>query len=491
MVSVKQDVMCHWQYLDHKNGKTYYCTNAKEVHPLLPEQGARFCKYHMKLCINDHTNRGTDNRKFQQIQAPNRYALCNDCWHEKLTGFPRKLHEFRIPGVYVVKEENYKRLANIQASTTASSAGANQDDEAEKPKCRFRKTNMSTMRRMFCSAEPIRHRVTKAQLFECGWHQTHCIAAHTGKPPKIDIPNELGVCIAHYISITGSRPSVVAFHWTQVPTVMYKRNELRIAPRKHSLAPRGLPQWKLDQQKNKGTQSINDDESVSLFQDDVPLSQILLNQVKNLGKYVYSMIPAPPEPIIKAKFFVKQQIFVYYLKKKYPKMALIIQRNYRGYLGRNRARLLRERAHKQRRFDSALKIQRLVRKFLGSYYAKMYLEERAVAAANINRLARGYLSRRRLKRKLRAIQIQKVIRAFLGRIKAGGKRILRHLEDDKIDRAWACRILCKATRRWLARRHRVYWYVPDTREEDAAYLLQRNIRGFLGRQKAKRQALDH
>eukprot|EP00944_MAST-04C_sp_MAST-4C-sp1_P006558 g6558.t1 len=247
MVSVKQDVMCHWQYLDHKNGKTYYCTNAKEVHPLLPEQGARFCKYHMKLCINDHTNRGTDNRKFQQIQAPNRHALCNDCWHEKLTGFPRKLHEFRIPGVYVVKEENYQRLANIQASTTASRADANQDDEAEKPKCRFRKTNMSTMRRMFCSAEPIRHRVTKAQLLECGWHQTHCIAAHTGKPPKIDIPNELGVCIAHYISITGSRPSVVAFHWTQVPTVMYKRNELRIAPRKHSLAPRGLPQWKLDQ----------------------------------------------------------------------------------------------------------------------------------------------------------------------------------------------------------------------------------------------------
>ena len=55
--------------LDHKNGKTYYCTNAKEEHPLLLEEGARFCKYHMKLCVNDHTNRGNDNRKFQQIQV--------------------------------------------------------------------------------------------------------------------------------------------------------------------------------------------------------------------------------------------------------------------------------------------------------------------------------------------------------------------------------------------------------------------------------------
>ena len=31
MVSVKQDVMCHWQYLDHKNGKTYYCTDKKRL----------------------------------------------------------------------------------------------------------------------------------------------------------------------------------------------------------------------------------------------------------------------------------------------------------------------------------------------------------------------------------------------------------------------------------------------------------------------------
>ena len=102
---------------------------------------------------------------------------------------------------------------------------------------------------------------------------------------------------------------------------------------------------------------------MSLFEDDVPLSQILLDQVKNLGKYVYSMIPAPPEPIIKAKFFVKQQIFVYYLKKKYPKNGFNYTAKLSRLFRRNRARLLRERAHKQRRFDSALKIQRLVRKF--------------------------------------------------------------------------------------------------------------------------------
>ena len=493
MVSVKQHVSCHWQYLDHKNGKTYYCTNAKEEHPLLLEEGARFCKYHMKLCVNDHTNRGNDNRKFQQIQAPNRHALCDDCWHEKLTGFPRKIHEFRIPGVYTVKEENYKRLANVQAATTASDASGGTDEEQEKPKCRFRKTNMSTMRRMFCTAEPIRHRVTKAQLFECGWHQKNCIAAHTGKPPKIEIPNELGVCVAHYISITGSKPSTIAFHWTQIPTVAYKRNELRIAPRKHSLAPRGMPAWKAakikERMERQQVRTDDDGSSNNLFEDETPLSEILMNQVKNLARYVYTMIPAPPVPVIKAKFFLKQQLFVYRLKKKYPKKALIIQRTYRGYLGRNRARLLRERAHRNKRDHSAVIIQRLVRKFLGSYYAKIYLSKRKLAAATINRVARGYLSRRRLRRKLRAIQIQKNIRGFLGRIKAGGKRILRGLEDDKIDRVWANKILWTACRRWLARRRRVYWYVPDTREEDAAFLLQRNIRGFLGRQKAKRQAI--
>ena len=138
MVSVKQDTACSWQHIDHRSGKTYYCTNAKEKHPLFPEEGAKFCRYHTKLCVVDHSRFGPDSRKFKQIEVPNRHALCDQCWHDRLTGFPRKIEPLKFPGVYVVREENYKRLANVQAATSATDTDGTGTDEKKEPKCRFR-----------------------------------------------------------------------------------------------------------------------------------------------------------------------------------------------------------------------------------------------------------------------------------------------------------------------------------------------------------------
>jgi hypothetical protein len=482
MVSVKQDTACSWQYIDHRSGKTYYCTNAKEAHPLLPDEGARFCKYHTKLCMVDHSRMGPDSRKFKQIEIPNRHALCDQCWHERLTGFPRKIDPLRFPGVYIIREENYKRLANVQAATTATDSAGGAGEDKEEPKCRFRKTNPSTMRPMFCSAPRMRHRITKEILFECGWHQKICIAAHTGKSPKIQVPNELGVCVAHYVAITGKRPEMICTHWTQIPTVGYKRSALRIAPKKHNLAPRGKPPWKVKEKMDETVEPVFD-EDLDTF------AKLVSYYARSTGAFIWSKIPPPPDPIQKIRFAIRAKLYIYRLRKSYPRNALIIQRNFRAYIGRERARLFAERRKCRLRSESAAVIQRLMRKFLGTYHANIFLTARKANAATINRVARGFLTRRRLRRHFAAIRIQKTIRGFLARICAGGKAILRGMENIAMDRDWAANVIWIAVRRWLARRHRTYWYVPDTSVEDAVILIQPYWRGWIGRQKAKRQAI--
>ena len=481
MVSVKQTNACSWQYTDHRSGRTYYCTNGKEQHPLLPGEEGRFCRYHTKLCIIDHSGQGADSRKFKQIENPNRFALCDDCWHGRLTGFPRKLDPLRLPGVYPIREENYRRLVNVQAATTAT-ASTSAEDEVE-PLCRFRKTNPATMRPMFCSAPRIRHRITKGILFECGWHQKVCIGSHTGKSPTIEIPNELGVCVAHYVSITGSKPSIVVTHWTQVPTVGYKRTLLRIAPRRDSLAPRGKPPWK------KSITKPIDDNFVPFGEDEISFKKFIADSFKKFSHFIWLNAPSPPMPVIRAKWAVQLFLHKHRLRKAYKVKAVVIQRSFRAFLGRNRARLAKERRIRERREWAACVIQRLCRAYLGNYHATNYLNERELAAAKINKVVRGMLTRRRLKRHFAAILFQKNLRGFLARVSAGGKKLLRTLENEAIDRVWAASVLYTASRRWLARRHRTYWYLPDTSQEDASRILQRNIRGWIGRRKARDQAV--
>lgn len=105
---------CQWKGISEQ-GSHLICTNYRLIHPwktqtnvygrILPKREP-FCAYHTKFCIDVHQYHyihAQQNRRLHyrpvKIRRKNKFALCNQCFVEKMHQSPVILHHVRIPGL--------------------------------------------------------------------------------------------------------------------------------------------------------------------------------------------------------------------------------------------------------------------------------------------------------------------------------------------------------------------------------------------------------
>ena len=233
LVSVSHDSVCRWTFYDRGNRIEYRCTNARQDHPLTAEQ-SNYCKYHMTFCLNDHS--AMHGKILRPLEVQNKLALCQICYKQEARGQPRPIPDLEIPGVATVDRTMNARLALITNSAVpkpvaemlAQGVGLDgeemgkkkeeksiviQDRDDGRPICRWTRKHPKTKERWRCHCKVIKILKTKSLGTECGWHQAQCIGFHMSKSPPLVIPNELGLCPAHYAAKKGSAPKNYGDEW--------------------------------------------------------------------------------------------------------------------------------------------------------------------------------------------------------------------------------------------------------------------------------------
>lgn len=499
LVSVVQDSVCRWTFYDRANKAEYRCVNPRSDHPLATEQ-SNYCHFHMTYCLNDHS--ATHGKMLRGLDIPNLHALCEVCFHQEHGGKPRLVGSpLHLPGVTRVN-----RVANVKLAVITNSAvpkpvdemkrqGVGLDGEpvdAEKtksvvisddtdarPVCRFSRRHPKTGLRWRCSSRIIKHPVSRTMLTECGWHQTHCIGFHMGKAPFLEVPNELGLCPSHYSGRKGGQaPKNYGDNWWDVPVMKEPPPKVKLVPRRHKLAPGGLPpgfQFRSQRLRTSPRRRLPSDGDGGDDGKESMRARLLgaIRRTAAARKYAATRASV---------------LFEWRKRKMGTAAATHIQRVYRNYRVKDKAARLRDHARFERRRNAAVRLQAYARFQQGALRAGQWLDERAVAAVVINRLGRGMLARRHVVRLTATRRLQRIGRGFLGRCRAGAQRTLQAMRDDAMDRAWAAGLLAHAVRGWYKRRHDPGPMRRDSsRDEPSALTIQRVIRGRWGRRAARQQ----
>ena len=192
------------------------CNNAKLVHPWrrykdefgaeVPEQ-LSYCHYHAKFCLDPNKNHGDH---LVKIKEPNEYALCNECYVQKQKRPPPKLPTFRIPGT----TRAARNTGGAKSKSKKGAAGAAGDDTTgalnEDSICDWAANRrIMAERGLSCGNKVFRSPETRVLCRQCCWHITECCMLHKDNDPtkkRIAIPNEQGLCVAHYVSKFGKPP---------------------------------------------------------------------------------------------------------------------------------------------------------------------------------------------------------------------------------------------------------------------------------------------
>ena len=498
LVSVTHESVCRWTYYDRLDRVDYRCTNARENHPLTSEQ-SNYCFYHMIYCLNDHS--AMHGKVLRPLEVQNKLALCQICYKQAARGQPRPLLDYQAPGVAKIDRTMNARLALITDSAVpkpheemkAQGIGLNGEDIVDtaakkefvsvvikkdddgRPICRWSREHPDTKERWRCHCKVIKHITTRNMLTECGWHQTHCIGFHQSKNPSLEIPNELGLCPAHYSAKTGKAPKNYGEHWWDLPVVNAPPKKVKIIPRRNKLAPAGLPPgFKFGGDKRSTT---IDPPSISRVEDrPLTLREKIIEKIKNTHT---------------AKQYTQTKKAVRFKINRFQKgrqAALSIQRIFRGFRRRDDIEMIRDHSRYLKRRKAVVQLQSWVRFMQGSLMAHKWLEERRLAAGHVNRVVRGMLARRYTVRLIASRLLQRVGRGFLGRCKSGAQRTVRLLNNKYLDRQWAVEKIVHVVRGWIRKRHDPGPMARDaSRDEPSALNIQRLWRGMLGRRKARVQ----
>ena len=390
LVNVKQESTCSWMYTDKATRTEYYCTNSRVKHVLSDDQ-SRYCRYHQNICIREHGREG----EMRKVGTPNKRALCDDCWHEVCRGYPRQIPIHKIPGVYEKSRLKSFRIAEIQ-STVASADGYDSDDEAislqmkDGATCRVTKLHPKTRREWKCCGKRIKHGMKKMLMDECGWHQKYCIGTHSEKkPPKIESPNALGLCAAHYAAATGVAPPLIE-NWWDIPVMKAPPPIVRVMPRRHALAPRGLPpNYQEVKIARWGPRALpKQAEEKQEIAIEPTLFEALRNALRRtLLENRVAIAVSTSAPAATMKGFLEDRKDAKWRRRKAPGAALRIQKVFRGWSHRRKTFLMLERFRFHRREFAAIHIQTMVRRCLASYHAGIYLDKRRMLLPSLTELS--------------------------------------------------------------------------------------------------------
>jgi len=446
---------CKWRG-ENDEGVKFLCNNAKLVHPWrrykdefgaeVPEQ-LSYCHFHAKFCLDPNKNHGDH---LVKIKEPNEFALCNECYVQKQKRPPPKLPKFRIPGV----SRASRGAGGGAAKMKGAKAEADDNNGAlnEQSICDWKPNrHVIAERGMCCQNTVFRSPDTKVLFRRCPWHLTECSMLHKDSDPakkRIQIPNEDGLCVAHYVSKHGKPPVKVDLPY---PGMIKRTKEVeRVKTQeellRHALAPPGEPDM---------------DEA-----------------------------PAEFKPILEVKgFFNKRKQtaldrkFQANIKLVGNSNALRIQNTYRKAQCMRQARYIGIRRLALKRFRAAVKIQCIARRYIQKEEVAEIKKNTVNAVNLVIRLTRGYLARRDIRRKKAAAVLQRGgLRAVASALMYAVKSTLevRHEHEHE---EWGHATLQKYAKGFLARLRVRQHRELLRRQVWASLMLQKYYRGRIGRRR--------
>ena len=430
------------------------CNNAKLAHPWktyrdefgaeVPEQ-ISFCHYHAKFCLDPNRSHGDH---LVKIKEPNEFALCNECFVQKMKRPPPALPKFRIPGV-----ARASRNLAVQTKLAGKSLDTAAEGLTEDTLCDWKPNrHIIAERGLSCCNKVFRNPETKALCRQCGWHLEECCMTHKDSDPskkRIAIPNPYGLCVAHYVSKFGAPPPRVPLPFPGMEKKVKEEEKLMTIEEQlsHPLRPRGAGPEMMD------------------------------------PPAVY--VPPLPPRTVKQKFakMTAERRRNIRLKTIGIACATRIQKNYRMYA----CQVLREQKFKQRlainRHKAAVNIQKIARRYIQKEEVAEIKKNTVNAVNLVIRLTRGLLARKKVKKKKAALVLQRGgLRAVASALMFAVKSTLEVRHEHKHEE-WGNMTLQRYAKGFVTRLRVKQKREQMKKEIWASLVLQRRYRGRIGRRR--------
>ena len=210
----RKDGPCTWRGKS-KGGEYLQCTNMKCTHPyktVVNESTGKdepvtlaVCVFHTADCIGD-LHRDKEPAK---IREANKDALCGECYVLKNKKQPAKLTKELAPGVRelstTVSKLDMKASDDGEANERLDGTGKPLTDESQ---CCWKPhpSQDKDLAGYICFNKVFRSPETKILYRTCAWHTKVCARHHPNGDNIVQVANEYSLCHMHHIAAIGSPP---------------------------------------------------------------------------------------------------------------------------------------------------------------------------------------------------------------------------------------------------------------------------------------------
>ncbi|OQR81287.1 hypothetical protein ACHHYP_16511 [Achlya hypogyna] len=421
---------CSWSLLH--DGKFYVCSNMLRADS---EIKGRRCHWHAPTC-RCPSHEGPP----AKIPVPNGDAMCLPCFaaahagEAKAKQTPVVIGLLRLPGVRITDAQNVQdKTSNLVMAATKADGAVYSATSV----CSWQafQPGQSSIKPYICTNRVLQHPVYLTYMPHCGYHTPTCVYSNTqrrGTCPEIGAFNKHGLCKNHYEALVSTfalpaRQADKSYSSVfECPNVVNTALDGDQSAKKHPLAPRGPPPPPPKPPTEPGGNR-------SLF---------------------HRFAPAALRTLWWQINFVR----------KGPRVAVALQRVFRGNRGRKRVHALKMILYAEKRRAACLFLQTLWRRRQAQRYMVTYKRKLLFAVHFIQRLVRGFLGRRRAKHTRALHRLYWAVGVYLAAHKAVDilrarvdlrRRDLSH--DDQLAlylfrRRRAAQILARAMREWKTRR---------------------------------------
>jgi hypothetical protein len=505
---------CNWKGKS-KQGESLRCKNDRLPHPTMREKDPvtgkegpvlfDTCAYHSANCVEEHG-------KPVAINVPNKFAFCTECHVSKQPGvaIQSMMRMDTSPGVCPASA-----LAALPSAAELDAKVANDNTLTEDSICCWLAGKKEiSLRGWQCGNKVIRNSTNKVLQNVCGWHVTICLRQHTGGGSNaVEIPNKHGLCVMHHTAEFGEEPIPAEFPYPGM--LVRKAKNAWMSEGHHWAAPNWAPSHPreaveyeppdlpedfiqrvmaagkyakfLDRKRREGMRSAAKVQATwrrfKLHASHLELARqkmrrdrlekVILIQVTGRKRMAYNRVKK--------------------MREQRNKAALLVQKHFRGWVARRRAR----------EYWAGKRILKLFKKlnffkFKDAVILMMQLKKmsrrRHSNAITIQRVARGYQTRCVLfERKLWTWIQNRAARIITREIRAYNERIPISTEFVYPTMAWAKKQCGK-------RLAKLIWKLIVARRDRSAFIkqleyeslhVQRHARGFIARKGAAKMRFLH
>lgn len=429
-------------------GKQYRCTNTPATRKAshADDGGSskvalkRVCLWHTRECYY----RNHPIEVSGAIEIPNEFGFCLACYEatavterKTLQRLPPRVVTINIPGVCRSDEKSVVRreLLFKNPSGGTSARDGNGMRLTASSICCWQQEHFEVAYVWRCSNCVLMHPTLKGSYLPfCGFHAQRCIRDYGRKRnkaetcPPIDRRNTFGLCRNHLeahlseLNFEARGAVVLVDSEFNAPGVKECRKETVAATiKRHPLAPKKPPPGSTStaDRVSLGTVVLAPEQSrTKLSAVSLAISSFLSSVTHALVLMVSQVILALLNHTNPVSAFVKEAIWRFQFLRRASVVAIRIQRIFRGNRARRRTRYLRYELAALRRMAATRVIQRIARGFIGRRRFDHEFERVEAAVPNIQRILRGGLARLRCRKLRAALLLQRNYRWYRQRILA-------------------------------------------------------------------------